>query len=109
MEEKIIIICESFSRTPGPREKKEGPFSGELFRETILSPAFAEAIEKDYCIVVDLDGTTGYGTSFLEEVFGGLVREYSKEEVKKRIKIISEEEDYLHADIEEYIEEADKK
>ena len=69
-----IKIAEDFSRTPGPRLKKEGSFSGELFREVLLAPLIKKAIEANDSLEVDLDGTAGYGTSFLEESFGGLIR-----------------------------------
>lgn len=104
--EYIIKLAEEFSITPGSRYPDEGNFSGQEFRENILIPKFKEAIESDSYLTVDLDGTLGYGTSFLEEVFGGLARVFSVNEVQKRIKIISTEEDYLIDDINEYIRDA---
>lgn len=97
-----INLAEDFSKTPGSRYEKEGKFSGELFRKTIFAPAMEKAIKNDDNIEINLDGTAGYGTSFLEEIFGGLIREnkISYIELKKRLKIISEEEDYLLEDIE---------
>ncbi len=66
------IFVKDFSEFPGPRFRSIGPDSGEEFRETVLIPAIQEnGIEN---ISVNLDGTCGYGSSFLEEAFGGLVR-----------------------------------
>ncbi|MBU2949709.1 STAS-like domain-containing protein [Tamlana agarivorans] len=102
MELIKINLAKDFSKTPGSRYEKEGKFSGELFRKTILAPAIKEAIKNNNKVEINLDGTAGYGTSFLEEIFGGLIREdkISYVELKKRLSIISEEEDYLLEDIE---------
>lgn len=64
-------IAEKFTRFPGPRYDKQGPHSGEEFRENVLIPMLT-ASEED--IVLELDGTNGYGSSFLDESFGGLMR-----------------------------------
>jgi hypothetical protein len=103
-----IIISKDLSPTPGPRKKSEGDFSGQFFRETILEPAFEEAKKNNKKIIINLDGTLGYGTSFLEEVFGGLQRKYSKEDVMEYIEIISKEEPYLIDDIKQYVKEANQ-
>ena len=59
--------------TPGPRYKKLGDFSGEEYRDTILVPKMEGAIESKEKLHIDLDGTLGYASSFLDEAFGGLV------------------------------------
>ncbi len=76
---KKIIIAKDFSKFPGPRYIRQGPNSGELFRDTKLYPAFIEAYEKGSKLEIDLDGVAGYGSSFLEESFGGLVRKLVRE------------------------------
>jgi hypothetical protein len=65
-----LNVAREFSVTPGGRYRRISQFSGEEFRETLLEPALRgnEAVE------VELDGVLGYGSSFLEEVFGGIVR-----------------------------------
>ena len=87
----IISIAKQFTKTPGGRYIKEGPYSGEEFRTTLLAPAFNKASKNGEELIVDLDGGFGYSPSFLEEAFGGLVRETKSEKVSK-IKIVSEEE-----------------
>jgi hypothetical protein len=104
--DNLILRVRDFSITPGPREPEEGDFSGKNYREIYLKPKFNEAVEKKVKLIVDLDGTIGYGTSWLEEVFGGLSRENGKEIVLKHIEFKSEEEPYLINDIEEYITNA---
>ena len=106
MEHLTVSVAKDFSKTPGPRYRYEGDFSGEEFRETKLEALFKQGMAENKKVVVNLDGTIGYGTSFLEEVFGGLARLYPIDEVKKIIEIISIEEDYLIKDIEGYINEA---
>lgn len=101
-----INVSKGFSSTPGPRLIREGEYSGELFRRGTLEPAFAEALRDNKKIVINLDGTLAYGTSFLEEVFGGLQRIYPVLNVLEHIDIISEEEPYLIDDIKKYVEEA---
>lgn len=61
-------VAKDFSRFPAGRVKADGKFSGEAFR--IL---FRECLVHYPEVLVDLDGTKGYGSSWLEEAFGGLV------------------------------------
>lgn len=65
-----ISIADEFTRFPGGRYRKLGKFSGEQFRDDFLF----ELLSKGNEVTVVLDGTEGYGSSFLEEAFGGLVR-----------------------------------
>ena len=109
MDNKLIIKVKDFSITPGSRYKDEGDFSGEEFRESILEPKFEEALRIKAKIIIDLDGTIGYGTSWLEEVFGGLARKYGSEKILEIIDFKSDEEPYLVNDIKEYIKNANKK
>lgn len=102
------IVAQKFSKTPGPRTVIEGSHSGELFRKSYLHPLMDRLVKDKKRIVLDLDGTAGYGTSFLEEAFGGLIREdgFDKKTIKKHIELKSDEEDYLIDDIEHYMDEA---
>lgn len=68
--EKIINIAREFSRYPAGRFCDDGDFSGERFRKEWLEPILRERSRA----VIELDGARGYGSSFLEEAFGGLVR-----------------------------------
>lgn len=81
-EEAMINVARDFSRAPAGRFISDGPNSGERFRDQFLKPALDEGKE----VVVELDGTRGYGSSFLEEAFGGLVRAgYTALDVVKRV------------------------
>lgn len=102
-----ISLAMDFSRNPSARTEEEGKNSGIKFRE-ILTPQVKTAIETKQKILVDLDGTNGMGTSFLEEVFGGLIREehIAYEDLKKYLDFISNEEPDLIEEIWGYIEDA---
>lgn len=98
-----IRISHDFTTTPGARYVTDGPFSGELFRKQFLEPHFL-ATASNQIINIDLDGVVGYGTSFLEEAFGGLARIYGKDLVMKRLTFKSEEDPLLIQEITDYIE-----
>lgn len=70
----VINVGKDFSRTPGGRYIKDGPDSGQLFRDRMLIPKLKQAIAQNDKLTVELDGPRGYLASFLEEAFGGLVR-----------------------------------
>lgn len=75
----MIDVARDFSRFPAGRFRTDGPFSGQRFREDLLVPALKQSGR----VTVRLDGAMGFGSSFLEEAFGGLVRnhEYTAESV----------------------------
>lgn len=104
-----IKISSDYAKSPGPRLIAEGKNSGEEFRKKILLPKLKEAIERSIRLEIDLDGTAGYGTSFLEESFGGLIREDGFDLQKLRDVFIfkSVEEPGLLDEINEYLEEAE--
>ena len=100
----IINVAKDFSLTPGPRYVKQGPFSGEAFRKKVLVPALTTG--SLVCVV--FDGTAGFGSSFIDEAFGGLVRSegYKQEELLSRISYTSVEDPILIDDAIEAIKDA---
>lgn len=102
----LINISKDFSETPGARYIKEGDYSGEEFRNTLLEPKFKDALQKNEKLTINLDGGYGYPTSFLEEAFGGLSRIYSPEKVLSVLEFISYDEPSLINEIKEYIRKA---
>ncbi len=99
-----ISIAHDFSKYPGGRYSSDSKNSGEKFRDGVLIPR----LKDNEHLEIDLDGTAGYGSSFLEEVFGGLIRKgYTKQELLKKIKIHSSQDSYL-TEINEYINDAEK-
>lgn len=85
MSDFLISIANDFSRFPAGRYRTDGPYSGQHFRDDLLQPA----LKKYDRVIVDLDGTMGFGSSFLEEAFGGLRREYlySVEDLERKLKL----------------------
>lgn len=70
MTDMTFSIARQFSPYPGPRYARQGEHSGEALGR-ILARKLREPIDR---LVVELDGTRGYGSSFLDEAFGGLIR-----------------------------------
>ncbi len=100
-----INIAQDFSETPGARYKTDGDFSGQEFFEIILEPKFIEVQNTENTLLINLDNTDGYATSFLDEAFGGLARKYGRENILKKIDFISNEEPYLIKEIKTYMDE----
>lgn len=101
----VVNIANDFSPYPGGRYPEDGKFSGQEFRDNFLIPR----LEANEPFIVQLDGTRGYGSSFLEEAFGGLVRcGYAAEKVLHLIKFESVRNS-LKQEIIGYIKTADNK
>ncbi|MBX9348761.1 STAS-like domain-containing protein [Chromobacterium vaccinii] len=78
---KMISIAKDFTDTPAGRF---GDYSGSKFRDSLLIPA----LQDNDTVIVDLSDVIGFGSSFLEEAFGGLIRGgFTEDELKKSLKI----------------------
>lgn len=98
-----LHVAQQFSKFPGGRYRRISEFSGEEFRERLLEPAVKSGAK----VTVDLDGVAGYGSSFLEEVFGGIVRAMrwiSREQVNNHIAIATNRESW-RLEANQYIDE----
>jgi hypothetical protein len=98
----VIDVAKDFSKFPGGRFLTDGPFSGEKFRAEHL----AGALELGRVTVL-LDGAAGYGSGFLEEAFGGLVRHHTwtPSALRSRLYVVSSDAE-LMGEIWSYIEDA---
>lgn len=67
---KTIAIARDFSRFPAGRFREDGDASGAAFRDMLV-----EALRSNERVEIVFDDVAGFGSSFLEEAFGGLVRE----------------------------------
>lgn len=67
-----ITIAKDFSKFPAGRFREDGKASGAAFRDDLL----VAPLRKEERVLVVFDGVAGFGSSFLEEAFGGLVREH---------------------------------
>lgn len=110
-EARIIRVAQEFSATPGGRSPKNGPFSGQLFRESVLLPALRMVPDKFSRVIVDLNGADTYIGSFLEEAFGGLLRgPYSRySELENKLSVEGSGEFVFFRDLAlEYMREQDR-
>jgi hypothetical protein len=111
MEEDAVIvnIAKDFQPVPGGRFPWEGPNSGEEFREKCLRAKYDAARKLNVPLIVELDGTSGYASSFLEEAFGGLVRKRyaDKADLLKRLRIVSKVQPKWVTRIERYVRTAE--
>lgn len=69
-----VRVASRFSRHLGGRYKKDGPWSGEAFRDAVLLDSVEKALKTGEPVLINFDGVAGTPTSFLEEAFGGLLR-----------------------------------
>ncbi|NTH50460.1 STAS-like domain-containing protein [Agrobacterium rhizogenes] len=87
----IIDVANQFNTYPVGRTPKDSTFNGERFRTELLVPALARAssMRPKGKVVVDIDGIRSFGSSFLEEAFGGLVRNgfYTRDELGSLLEI----------------------
>ena len=108
---KHMIKISEFSETPYGRYKEDGNYCGEIFRDKYLKPALENARADNSQLIIDIDDVEGYGSSFLEEVFGGLIRlnlvPSNIDAIRKQIKIIFREPyfSFYEGLIWEYIED----
>jgi hypothetical protein len=80
-----LDVAKAFASTPGGRYRSEGKFSGEEFRQDHVEPL----VDSGNDVEIDLDGPEGFTSSFLEEVFGGLVRKYGRA-IKDRVRAVAD-------------------
>lgn len=99
MPNSDLSIARDFTRYPAGRFRSDGPYSGEQFRDDFLVPA----MEKGESVSIDLDGVRGFGSSFLEEAFGGLVRKGYSPEIVLSTFTLKSSDPTLIAEIHDYI------
>lgn len=98
-----VNVAKQFTKLPGLRYERLGRYSGEEFRQRFL----IEPLRQGKTVIVELDGVRGYGSSFLEEAFGGTVRELQLEveDALQRLKVETSIDSW-RLDVDEYIRTA---
>lgn len=83
MSSMTITVVKDFNPRPYGRYPEDGDGCGALFRDKHLAPALRE----NDSVIVDLTGYNRYGRSFLDEAFGGLIREsgFKKAELDQKL------------------------
>jgi hypothetical protein len=83
MTEYNTISLAKVSPFPAGRTREDGPYSGEQVREDVLLPAL-----KTGPVLVMLDHDAGLPVSFLEEGFGGLIRQgFSEHQLRELLHV----------------------
>ncbi|MCK4088389.1 STAS-like domain-containing protein [Acinetobacter radioresistens] len=97
-----INVAKDFSKNPSGRYIKDGKTSGEAFLKNLLLPA----VQTHDVVEINFDGVRGYGSSFLEEVFGGFIRETKMSLVQflRKVKITTQDP-LLQQEIQGYLED----
>lgn len=106
MNENDIIkynFATQYSKYPGGRFERLGPFSGEDFREKVLRDIFVsgKSIEIDATGVV-----TSFSPSFLDEAFGALAKEFGLQKFVATVKLYSNDNPSLSEKMMYYVERA---
>lgn len=103
----IIDLAKDFSDRPFGRYLTDDPDrSAEKFRNDLLIPA----LKKYDHVTVDLSGTVYYGSPFLEETFGGLIRHgYHQDTLKDQLTIKHDKLTSIVDEIKQYMEQAESK
>ena len=103
MSQFKINVAKEFSPFPFGRYRADGDRSGEVFREEQLVPA----IRNHDHVTVDLSGSNYYGSSFLEEAFGGLVRNhFTKNQLDEKLTVKHDKLPSIVAEVNAYIKRA---
>ena len=105
---KTIVIAQDFSEFPAGRFPADGEASATAFRDLLVDALNGS----EGMVVVVFDGVAGFAASFLEEAFGGLVREchMDKAYLDEHLRLETEDpvlEDFVKL-AERYIKEADQ-
>ena len=91
-------VAKQFSRFPTGAMAADSPSCGENLRERVH-----DLLGEPGYVIINLDGTAGYGSSFLKAAFEGLGRIYP--DLKDRLMFESEADPTLVTEIWEYITE----
>lgn len=101
---KVIDFSKDFSRYAWGRYRSDGEFSGQRFREELLRPVLDNQILTEIKFTDECIPSSG----FLEEAFGGLIRDgYSYLHVMTGLRINTDDHSLI-TEIREYIQEANQ-
>lgn len=87
----VINIAKDFSDATGFRTYEDGPKSGLEFYETLLKSKFEKSIKDGVRLKVVLDGGEGYTSSFINEAFRLLGKDFGADFAWQNLIIVSEE------------------
>ncbi|WP_050562575.1 STAS-like domain-containing protein [Pseudomonas sp. GM50] len=104
MKGKIIKIKDECP-FPCGRFREDGPGNAQAFREDVLQPALAT----ENLVTLDFSDLPGWGSSWLSEVVGGLLRDgtISKNDLITRLNVVATT-DTEKAEVMMFIKEAEE-
>lgn len=108
-ERTVIDVAKDFSRFLAGRYASDGSSSAENFRERIVIPA----LRRGGIVAFDVDGVVGMPSSFIEEAFGGLIRNaisngLEPNDIMNRVEIISKRVPAFAVEVRYFMEAATK-
>lgn len=89
MKTTTYEFAKQFTDCPGGRYEGRSEKSGEEFRKNILMPL----LEQNDHVELNLNGVFGFPPSFLDEVFGPLIKKYGADGLKKRLTVVLTDDD----------------
>lgn len=97
-----INVAKNFSPLPAGRTKSDNAYSGEHFRD-ILAGYLQQS--QNSIIEVHFNGVLGAGSCFLDEAFGGLIRDriITHDDFHRRIKIVANKHPEIAEKINRYV------
>lgn len=107
MKMKEMNFVNEFTDMPLGRYITDGPYSGERFREEFLVPKLQQ-LKNEEQLLLDLSNAFGFGSSFLEECFGGIIRKqyFSLGDLNKKLILKCDDDPMTIAQIETYMLDA---
>lgn len=92
MEKIIIVVATEFTDATGARDRTDGPFSGEQFFDDLLLPRFIKAQQENKKLLLKLDNTWGYASSFISGAFGRLADKFGSKTVLEVLEFESKDD-----------------
>lgn len=86
MAKRKLSVLE-YAEYPGPRYMSQGSESGEDFYLSLLNKKFTDCYKNNDVLILELDGTAGYPSSFLDEAVGELVYDFTLDIVREKLEI----------------------
>ncbi len=86
MRTEVTLAVSEYTDMPIGRDEKDGPKNGADYRDNYVIPA----LDQYSLVKIDFNNTLGAAPSFLEELFGGLVRDgkITPENFHSRIQVV---------------------
>lgn len=99
--EFVFRFAHEFTDIPIGRFRTDGDLSAEVFRDDILIPLLANHNK----VILDLNGVFGFGSSFLDEAFCGIIRRklYTVDELLTKLEIICDDDPMTVRQIHKYL------